>query len=49
MSFETLYSNRITHVSQDGNREFLNLLVSIYTDENALLSALIYKEDFKTL
>ena len=49
MSLEELHSGRITHASQDGSREFLNLLTSIYTDGNALPPALIYKEDSNTL
>ena len=49
ISLEALYSGRITHVSQDGNREFLSLLISICTDGSALPPALIYKGDSNTL
>ena len=49
ISFKALHSGRITHTSQDGNREFLSLLVSIYADKSALPPALIYKGDSNTL
>jgi hypothetical protein len=45
MSLEALESGRITHVSQDGNREFISLLVCIAADGTALPPALIYKSD----
>ena len=45
MSLETLESGRITHASQDGNREFISLLACIGADGTALPPALIYKGD----
>ena len=49
MSLEALHSGRITHASQDGSREFLSLLTSIYADGSALPPALIYKGDSNIL
>ena len=49
MVFETLFSNRITHVSQDGSRKFISLFIYIYANELALPLAFIYKEDSETL
>ena len=49
IAFETLFSSRITHVSQDDNKEFISLLVYIYADGSALPLALIYKGDSGTL
>ena len=43
MSLEALESGRITHASQDGNREFISLLACIGADGTALPPALIYK------
>jgi hypothetical protein len=45
MSLEALESGRITHLSQDGNREFIRLLACIAADGTALPPALIYKGD----
>ena len=45
MSLEALESGRITHSSQDGNREFIRLLACITADGTALPPALIYKGD----
>ena len=45
MSLEALESGRITHASQDGNREFISLLACIGADGTALPPALIYKGD----
>ena len=49
MTLETLLSSRITHVNQDGNREFINLFVYIFTIKAALPPALIYKGDSEIL
>ena len=46
---EVLKSGRITHISQNRNREFLSLLACICTDNTALPSVLIYKNDFGLL
>ena len=45
MSLEALESGRITHASQDGNKEFISLLACIGADGIALPPALIYKGD----
>ena len=45
MTFEALLSGCITHVSQDGSREFISLLVCISAAGVALPPALIYKGD----
>ena len=49
MSLEALESGRITHASQDGNREFISLLACIGADGTALPPALIYKGDSSIL
>ena len=43
MSLRGLKSKRIIGASQDGNREFITLIVSICIDGLALLLSLIYK------
>ena len=43
MSRDALEQGRITHTSQDGNREFISLLACICADGTALPPALIYK------
>jgi hypothetical protein len=43
MSRDALEQGRITHASQDGNREFISLLACICADGTALPPALIYK------
>jgi hypothetical protein len=43
MSLEALRSGRITHASQDNNREFLSLLACIGADGDVLPPTLIYK------
>ena len=45
MSKEALESGRITHVSQDGSREFISLLACISANGVALPPSLIYRGD----
>ena len=49
ITFKALLSGRITHASQDKNREFISLLAYICPNKSALPPALIYKGDFETL
>ena len=49
VSREALKSRRIIGASQDGNREFITLITSIYTDRSYLPPALIYKGESKDL
>ena len=45
MSFEALQLDRITHASQNGSREFVNLLTCISASGAFLPPALIYKNE----
>ena len=49
MPVEALKSGRITYISQDGNREFISLLVYICADGLILPPALIYSKKSETL
>ena len=49
VSIKVLKSDRITYTSQDENREFFFLFICIYTDNIALLPALIYKDNSRSL
>ena len=42
---ESLKEKRITSTSQDGNREFITLIVSICADGSHLPPVLIYKDE----
>jgi hypothetical protein len=45
-----VYDNgRVTANAQDGSKEFISLLASIYADGTALLPALIYKRASRDL
>jgi hypothetical protein len=47
-----LKSKRITRASQNGNREFISLIASIYADGSHLTPALIYQDasyDFQNI
>jgi hypothetical protein len=43
MTKEAYNSGKITKVKQDGSREFISLLTSIYADSTKIPPALIYK------
>ena len=45
VSVEVLESDRITHVSQDKNREFFSLFIYIYADNIVFLFIFIYKNN----
>ena len=49
MFIEILESDRITHVSQNGNREFLFLFICICVNNIVFLSTLIYKNNSGSL
>ena len=49
MTLKALLSSRITHTSQDGNREFISLLTYICANGTALPPALIYQGESGTL
>ena len=43
MSKQVYKEAKITHIQQDGNRQFISLLTCIYADESKLPSTLIYQ------
>ena len=45
INLETLKTGKIKYISQDDNREFLTLFVSICADKTAFPLFLIYKSD----
>ena len=49
LSLEALLSRRITHASQDGNREFITLLAYISAAGIALPPAIIYQSESSSL
>ena len=49
MAFKNLFFRRITHVSQNGNKEFISLFIYIYADESVFSLIFIYKGDSRTL
>ena len=49
LSLEALFFRRITHASQDGNREFITLLACISATSIALLLAIIYQSKSSSL
>ena len=49
LSLEALLSRRITYASQDGNREFITLLVYISAAGIALPPAIIYQSESSSL
>ena len=49
VSVKTLKSDRITHINQNKNKEFLSLFVCICADNTALPPTFIYKDNFKSL
>ena len=44
MTRDEYKTGRICHVQQDGNREFISLLVCVCADDTALSPALIYQD-----